>query len=313
MEKSKSRSATEEEEGGLDLTACRARLLKFYQDSFKCELYTDTSKMECTMTCLGQMYDDDAVKSVSEVCKFLKKIDVAETLALYTVTDCGHGFLDFARLVDRKLIFSIGSVINISKNFYLPAISKSKFIHKMWLGNIGNTSYESHTSTSSVHGQILLNCQNQGALVDNKTRRPTRLPDWWKNKYEKFVVGKKRYTFVKLDRPCDILSSDVLVVHNDRDENQHTNWLAYPMYCINSVNSYINQGHFKGKENICRNWIKRLEMLHLGESLEGDNLVVHIWKEDCVDNRIASHIYKGDKCIFQCIIDYHSSLATSQL
>ncbi|KAL3836021.1 hypothetical protein ACJMK2_021474 [Sinanodonta woodiana] len=313
MEKSKSSSATENEEGGLDLTSHRLRFLKFYQDRFHCLLSVDPAKMECTMTCLGQKGDDDTAKSVNEVCEFLKKTEIAELLALYTAAPYGHGFFDFLSLVDKRLIFAMGSIVNIDQNFYLPDISKSQFIHKMWLGYIGNTSYETHTVTSSIYGQTLLSCQYKVAVVDNKTRRPARHPDWWKNKYEKFVVGRKQNTFVTLDTPHNTLRSNVIVLRKDTDANQHTNWLTYPMYCINSVNNHVSQGHFKGKKNICRNWIKRLETLYLGESLEGDNLVIHLWKIDLVDNRIASHIYKQDKCIFQCIIDYHSSLATSQL
>ena len=65
------------------------------------------------------------------------------------------------------------------------------------------------------------------------------------------------------------------------------------------------QGHFRFlKQDLLSYPIESMECLFKGESVPGDELIVHVWEDDNIPYQLFCHIEKEDNVIFKGILRF---------
>lgn len=113
------------------------------------------------------------------------------------------GFLDWPEVVKDRYTFVSSTEFRISKDLYDTRIPKWPLDAKFCLGNVGNSSV-ANVIEFFAHGEEkvpLWTNVTQLVAVDMATRKPTALPEWFKDKYKGKGCMDKGFIIRSFDRP----------------------------------------------------------------------------------------------------------------
>ncbi|KAL3835940.1 hypothetical protein ACJMK2_021401 [Sinanodonta woodiana] len=292
----------------------RDRIIDHFRHiNYKLEL--DEEKCEATVSHPGLSADDfDMITLRPCVWKVMKVIGAARYFAHHIrLDDTGRTFRDYGKLTDGQLTFLVASELVFTPDLYDINVPKTPLIIKVQGGHIGNTSYNSVSTMLSRDNKFLCSNVNQVVLINKDTRRPMPLPDWWKSKYSKSAVDKRPVRFEKEVRPDKTSSFQIHVVWSDTDNNNHTNYASYIRYAIDAAHFISKQGEIDEIKDMLNNGISKLEILHLGESTEGDILDIFMWAVQSTQNKLIVQMDKGDNTVFQCCMHYFENPLSNEV
>ncbi|ESO85703.1 hypothetical protein LOTGIDRAFT_229494 [Lottia gigantea] len=226
----------------------------------------------------------------------------------------GATFLDYAKMTADHFTFMVSVVMEIESTMYDPLIDKIPLDVKLSLGFIGKTSLNSVAEVSlPSNGMTLMRNCNQVVLVDKATRKPTPVPDWWKQKYSSSTVGNTALIIPKLTKPESVHLCKLFVAWSDTDNYNHTTSASYPRFAVDAIHHASSSNFLKIiSENHFKAGVKRVEMSFLGESAEGDLLEICVW-EDQQKPIAYCEFLRGGETIHQSSVEYHTPPAYSDV
>ena len=225
--------------------------------------------------------------------------------------ETGCSFLEYDTLTQDKYTFMASTKTDVDLDFYriadhqkLPSLAVN--IH---LGYVGSASLNSVAELVDLDsGKVFATNTNQVVMVDKTTRKPSVLPDWWKDRYKKHVIGNVALVVPLIPAPendrCH--TYDMKVSWNDIDSYKHTNYISYIRFCFDAAMDATVKGHFsKLHDDILGYHAKKMEISYKGESLAGDLLRIKCWEN--MDNPLLIHfdISRDGLTIFQNAIEFH--------
>lgn len=116
----------------------------------------------------------------------------------------GNEFLDWPRAMNGRYTFVSSAEFRMSQDLYNPDIPKWPLDAKFSLGNVGNSSI-ANVIEFYVHGkdeEPLWTNITQIVSIDMTTRRPTPLPEWFKDKYKGKGCLEKGFIIKPFERPA---------------------------------------------------------------------------------------------------------------
>ena len=82
-------------------------------------------------------------------------------------------------------------------------------------------------------------------------------------------------------RPWQKFTYFLQVRHSDSDTLYHCNQASYFQFCMDAATAGAKQGHFRFlKHDLLSYPIESMECLFKGESVPGDELIVHVWEDE---------------------------------
>lgn len=140
----------------------------------------------------------------ASIISLMKTAGVSRTYALHhpdPVT--GDAFLDWPTLTSDRFMFMSSAEYTMSRKLYNCSIPKWPLDARFSLGNVGNSSV-SYVVEFFVHGEDtapLWKCVTQSVSIDMATRKPSPLPDWFKDKYKGKGCMDTGFIIRGFDRP----------------------------------------------------------------------------------------------------------------
>lgn len=182
----------------------------------------------------------------------------------------------------------------------------------MYLGYIGNSSLNSVLvlSDADSNKEVVRNV-HQVVMVDTDTRRPKKIPDWWKRKYQNWVIGNQALVSPKLKSPPnnDVHIYSITVAWNEVDGYSHINYASYIKFCFDTAMDGVAHGVYSRLHQT--KWlynVKKWSLFYKGESKVGDLLHIASW-EDTDDPYILNFdITRGGQTIFQSHIEFNEPM-----
>ncbi|GFS05558.1 hypothetical protein ElyMa_004684800 [Elysia marginata] len=219
-------------------------------------------------------------------------------------------FLDFSRLMNDYYSFMSSSEFVMSRAMYNNDIAKwpldLKFIH----GYVGNTSVanvshyyacseEDETHSSDLGQSPLWTNTYQVVLIDKATRKPTQLPDWFKDKFKGRGCRDKGFIVKPFTRPALTFSLSSTVRWTDTDQYNHTNFTTYVLWAVDALHAGLRMKASdapSGSEaadqakalaalpSISREMLDqglhKMQVTYMRECLEGESIETHVWQEE---------------------------------
>ena len=203
--------------------------------------------------------------------------------------------------------------IRIEQRFYQISTPKYPLTISMQLTHLGRTSFTIVYSIGSPGNGTYATVKILGVFVDKKTRRPTSLPQWWKEKYSLIQSPSQPPNVYGLKRPECSISFPVSINYSDTDENCHTTWPFYMRMCYDAfVDGTMRKAYKRINDEDASRGVKTLELVFKKESLLGDDLNVHSWETDRHDVReLGFEITKGTEICVQAKMEFYKTMYDS--
>lgn len=218
-------------------------------------------------------------------------------------------FLEYDKMTSGVLTFMASSRTSVNDAFYklldsdvVPALSV-----QLHLGYVGTSSLNTVAVLSeSKSGIELARNVNQVVVIDKATRRPTPIPDWWRHKYESFVVENERLIVPSLDIPTEnTFRYDLKVSWNDIDGYRHANFVSYVRYCFDAAMEAVDKKFYSCfHDDILKYRVKDIESAYKGECQAGDCLTVVTWQNAQNPFKLHFSLEKVGKVIFQSSVEF---------
>ncbi|XP_059147679.1 uncharacterized protein LOC131935311 [Physella acuta] len=139
--------------------------------------------------------------------------------------NAGHVFLDWPSITKNNFTFVSSTQFTMSRSLYSAEVLKQPLDEVFVMGYVRNSSMGSvshfYTAGKTIE-EPLWTQLNQLVYIDRETRKPTALPDWYKNKYKDKGCMEKPVFFNPLDRPSPTYKQSVVVQWSDTDNFKHT-------------------------------------------------------------------------------------------
>ncbi|XP_067658825.1 uncharacterized protein [Haliotis asinina] len=228
-----------------------------------------------------------------------------------TIDDPSRSFVDFHLLCQNNLPFIVSLKLEIAPSLYDVSTPKAPLVVDSYLSNIGNSTMV--LVHSVMHPEIpepLARCWIQNVFVSKTTRLPEKLPQEYKETYDKLCVDGEPLIVKPLLKPAnrDVISSfDMRVYGSETDPNLHTNYINYLRYCLNGLAAISHRDQQNKMTESFTHYVKSASMLYQKESLMGDNLTVDVWKDEENSDALNFEIMKQDSRLFQSKIELRSS------
>ena len=244
----------------------------------------------------------------------MQKLLTGVRIAAYHVPnkDTGATFLEYDKLTEDRLTFMASTRTEFSHKLYglVDSVKMPTFEAILQLGFVGNSSLNSIAClTDKEDGSFLAKNINQVVTVDKTTRKPTPIPDWWKNKYMPVVEGNERLIVPALEIPPKTYAYDIRVAWSDIDIYWHTNYLTYIRYCLDTAKDGIVKNYYaKFHDDILQYHVKSMDIMYRGESKAGDRLDVKSWENPDDPYLLHFDISVVGKTIFQNSMHFYEPL-----
>ncbi|XP_052818893.1 uncharacterized protein LOC128244839 isoform X2 [Mya arenaria] len=266
----------------------------------------DEAAVSATVRTSGFHYSDFCSKNgLPKPWQMMKLLESCRFFSHHwPLDDTGRTFRDYAEVTSDRLTFLVTSSLDIEKDLYDPAKPKCPLDVVVQGGYIGSTSLNSIATVRTLDGVDLIKNVNQVVSVDKSSRRPLRLPEWWKEKYEE---SAKKFSALKFDRyakPATLPSFKVHVTRSDQDGNNHTNWSCYVRFGLDGLYHNVKHGLVQHFNDLEKRGLKRMELLFSGESFDDDILDVYVWNDPDDVNKVRVHVEKEGVFLFQGMFEY---------
>ena len=163
----------------------------------------------------------------------------------------------------------------------------------------------------------MANLKFKYVLIDFKTRRPAQLPQNFRNVIQSRLSNRKgqatEISYEVQKAPSNSYKCEFIVQSSDTDLNKHTNNTTYIRFCWDTVAKAVRENELPWMEGGLRDYrVMRMNIYYAKECNEGDKLVVHMWSNNEVRERLYFVFRFGDKDIFHATIEFkHKSALTS--
>ena len=196
---------------------------------------------------------------------------------------------------------------NIEQKFYQTTTPKYPLTLSVKLPHVGRTSFTASYSLESPGNGTYATMKILGVFVDKTTRKPTPVPQWWKEKYTNLIQPSHPPSVNALERPECSIGLPVTIAYSDTDENCHTTWPTYVRMCYDAfVNGVMKKAYKRINEEDVSRGVKKIELTFKKESIIGDELMVHSWETDRMDGReLAVEIRKGQSTCVQANMEFY--------
>ena len=226
---------------------------------------------------------------------------MVESVRAYSFWPVPHGerptdsHIDSHNLLIDHFYFIASTRMCINQNLYDLNMPKYPLIATKSLEFVGKSSFL--LKTSIKHPDVdksYADCYVQTVLVDPKTRKPSPLPDWWREKYVKHVQNNPQLKLEPLLEPNEnTFSFPVMVNSRDVDSYKHANWSSYIRFCDDACAMHTHLGNYKKVDNDRINCgLREFQISFKKESLLGDQLHVKSWedleKSGCVNFKVKN-------------------------
>ncbi|KAK7495668.1 hypothetical protein BaRGS_00013115 [Batillaria attramentaria] len=149
-------------------------------------------------------------------------------------------------------------------------------------------------------------------LIDPATRRPTPIPDDWRQHYAPLCVRHQplivpRQSPPQPPRPDHAYTTTV--AWSDVDDNDHTNFTSYVRFAVDALHHASKTGLLDGcltKADISAG-ASEVKVAYLGESGDGDVLHVHVWCQRDVDRTVVCSMDRDTEPVCQVTLSFHPS------
>lgn len=232
-------------------------------------------------------------------------------IAAYHTVDgkTNASFLEYDKMTSDVFTFMASTRTSVNAAFYklldgdaFPALSI-----KLHLGYVGTSSLNTVAVLSDTNsGAVLARNVNQVVVIDKSTRKPTPVPDWWRQKYESFVVENERLILPSLDIPKEnTYRYDLKVSWNDIDAYGHTNFLSYVKYCFDAGMDAVDKKFYTSlHDDILKYNVKDIESSYRGECQAGDAITVVTWQNAQNPFKLHFSVEKDGKALYQSSVEF---------
>lgn len=212
-------------------------------------------------------------------------------------TDC-YTFMASTRTVFMRSLFDLAKLNRMPKLEVL-----------LHLGYIGMSSLNSVAQLKNRDtDEVYVENTNQVVTVSKQTRKPTPLPDWWKEQYEAAVVEDQRLIVQPITALGTVHTHSLKVAWDDIDGYHHTNYVAYIKYCFEAaMDACVSGIYSKIKDDILQYHVKSMEIAYKGETKAADELDIETWEDENDPYQLHFIISKNGTTVFQNTVSFFNS------
>jgi len=219
-------------------------------------------------------------------------------------------FMDVDKMLGTRLRFVVSLRCTLGEDLYklVNATEPTPFSINFQLCNVGKSSFEKRCTLLDASGRKLGQTSKQMVLVDEVSRKPVPIPEWWKRKHgSQGVLREKKEVFqYALHVPAEnTYQYSMKPSWNDVDSYHHVNYVSYVMFCFDAAMDAIKHGFYIGFfDDILKYNVKTLQIRFMGEALAGDNLTVVTWQDAQNLRIIHFSIEREGNALVQCSIEF---------
>lgn len=224
--------------------------------------------------------------------------------AVFKESKDGESFVDVERLYKNYLLFIASTSTTVSPDLYRISTVKAPLEFDVKLDFVGNTSFKLRTSIYAQSISLpLYENDTQTVCVNIETRRPSSLPDWWREKYS--AVKGEPLKPSRLNIPENVESRyNRQVQPSDVDTYMHLNWSNYIKFCHDAfVCSEIQKKGMDKATEAFRN-MKQFSISFIKEAAVGDSINVRLWQNSTNSDAYHFQLLRSSDVIGECSIDY---------
>ncbi|RUS68703.1 hypothetical protein EGW08_023536 [Elysia chlorotica] len=241
---------------------------------------------------------------------------------LWSYEDTTRAFLNWGQFLKNAHSFGQYSELTMTKALYDREVSKWTLDLRFRLGFVGACSVtkicEYFARGKDGKNVLIWSNKYQQVAVDKKTRQPTRVPTWFKDKYQGKGCLSQAMVLRPFKKPEVTFCHPILVQYSDIDEYGHANWSAYIKWTTDAIHAAMLPDKQNGngscqtkggrvlrsitKETLGRG-LHKFQVTYFRECLEGDHVEVHLW-EDGQPNQVLCCLVKSGEEICQIKLFY---------
>ncbi|XP_006811747.1 uncharacterized protein LOC102801615 [Saccoglossus kowalevskii] len=202
----------------------------------------------------------------------------------HLITSRAQNYCDLGTILVENYAFSRSGMCHISPNLHSLMKPSLKPIVQWGIFGVGNSSHTHVIDVMDQHKSIVLARRHvQFVNVSRETRLPTRLPEWFIEKYRPKLQGKAPELMQHITlKPEQRFVFEIEIQKEDIDHYGHTNNSIYGKYMEECACLAINSGFYSSiKGNIHNYIITKMGNLFIHEAKLGDLLTIESWEEDC--------------------------------
>ena len=170
------------------------------------------------------------------------------------------------------------------------------------LGHMGQKSFGTQHILYSPNGCTeLLQGYLWWVYVSKETRKSATLPRWWQERFCGEVTSNTApYPAPSItDIPPDAYQIKRLITNKDIDHFGHANNQVYVQHCIDCIAEAVQCGYYTVP---ILSFMKHIQVLYLGESMEGDELTVTTWQFPGDLGKVVCQVRKGDRALAHILV-----------
>ncbi|XP_053409272.1 uncharacterized protein LOC123561343 isoform X3 [Mercenaria mercenaria] len=177
------------------------------------------------------------------------------------------------------------------------------------LSQAGKTSYTTNIDWFDSNNKKIGNFLTKHVAVDEKTRRPVALPEYFFKDIQSHFANIQTQTMEKVELPkipSKAFCLNVKALYSDCDENDHVNQSIYLEWCSDVASEVAVNGHFSFFKKHTEFYpLKSMEMYYNGEGLLKDELAVNVWECETDNACLLFAIQKESSIIFHMKMTFY--------
>ncbi|KAL8615470.1 hypothetical protein ACOMHN_053806 [Nucella lapillus] len=228
----------------------------------------------------------------------------------------GDPYLHIEDLYKGRNIFQASARLIVAKEMYDTTIPKTPLTLEKELVYVGKSSFNIHTDVIlPSQGLILGSCQTQSVLVDEKTKRPSPFPEWWRERYGGFSSPEQQLKVQVQQAPKEpdskaetrnhggtyedfevnqdfpvadhVTFCNMMVASSEIDGYGHANWTSFLKYCVDAM---MTGNSPEARHILQRQALKLADIAFVKEASLGQTIVVTFWKDANVPSAVHFNI-----------------------
>ncbi|GFN93386.1 hypothetical protein PoB_001989200 [Plakobranchus ocellatus] len=169
--------------------------------------------------------------------------DSASSKMFWTQSQREQAFINWPRITKEFYVFGACAEFTMSRALYDPDVPKWLLDFRFTQGFVGTCSVTNITEFYARVGEnekrLLWKNTYQLVIVDKKTRKPTRTPKWFIDKYQGWGSLQKGLAFRPFKRPRLTYCHPIQVQWSDTDEYRHANWSSYMKWATDALHAAL--------------------------------------------------------------------------
>lgn len=238
-------------------------------------------------------------------------------------TDSNHFYARFPEATQGVLTYVASMRTDISKTFYdinrQPSLTSLRFV--LYPGHMGKSSFASVVEMRNAQSnELYVKNVNQLVCVSKDTRKPTPLPQWFREKFSAVIKGSPLIVPQFSLPPAEVVRHTSLqkVGYNDIDFYQHANFSTYLKFSIEAAKEAANRkGIFKPPLSqvlaglLLDFKVKSVQMAFFDDANVENQLAVTTWQNPSNLLQIFADVALNEngKTINQGTIEFHEHKA----